>query len=213
MEFASRNRLLFLSSRIWILLTKRYFQFIIVAMIALLLYRSVLFYEHAQNVFYFGLGSLIYIFRTRITINKFFAVFAFVALIMNFYFNTNQLSAYIITGFSLGYFLLFIGFVKTTSIKNFSKHGDFSYGLYIWAFPIQQILFLELPELNVYYHFLIAASITMVFAYLSWHFIESPAMKLKRHLVIGKFSCLSQVKAKRSKFNFFTQKLNSSLKN
>lgn len=56
--------------------------------------------------------------------------------------------------------------------------GDLSYGLYIYGFPVQQTLvYFFRPDANT----LIISSIlvTAVFAYMSWHLIEKPALKLK----------------------------------
>lgn len=62
---------------------------------------------------------------------------------------------------------------------------DYSYGIYIYAFPVQQSV-----SLIGYLHgwswlsvLLSAAGITLVLAGASWHFIEKPALSLKDLLV------------------------------
>jgi peptidoglycan/LPS O-acetylase OafA/YrhL len=60
---------------------------------------------------------------------------------------------------------------------------DISYGVYIYAFPIQQLLvvcglaFLAPPVFAI-----IAAALTLPLAALSWFLIEKPALKLKSRL-------------------------------
>lgn len=60
--------------------------------------------------------------------------------------------------------------------------GDMSYGVYLWAFPIQQWLvmpggpLLRQPEL----HLLVSALLVVPLAWLSWHQVERPALKWKR---------------------------------
>lgn len=100
-------------------------------------------------------------------------------------------------------FMLFLGYISTTQgfylttapvvltflifwlgthlpITKFDKYGDFSYGIYIYAFPIQQILSLygyNNYSLKVY--LFITFMITIVFAISSYHFVERPFLKLK----------------------------------
>jgi peptidoglycan/LPS O-acetylase OafA/YrhL len=59
--------------------------------------------------------------------------------------------------------------------------GDLSYGVYIYAFPVQQIVVhwngsatLSFTEL-----FVLSALLTFALAYASWHLIERPALRLK----------------------------------
>jgi peptidoglycan/LPS O-acetylase OafA/YrhL len=61
----------------------------------------------------------------------------------------------------------------------FNRFGDYSYGLYIYAFPIQQALILYFPGIRPLALFGVAFLLTLICAMLSWHLIESPALKLK----------------------------------
>jgi peptidoglycan/LPS O-acetylase OafA/YrhL len=59
-------------------------------------------------------------------------------------------------------------------LNNFGKYGDFTYGLYIYHFPIIQ-LFRQYNLFEKYGPILMAFSvilITLFFAVLSWFFIE-----------------------------------------
>jgi peptidoglycan/LPS O-acetylase OafA/YrhL len=74
-----------------------------------------------------------------------------------------------------------IGTASTPIIRRFGRFGDVSYGLYIYAFPVQQTFILlfgrqwSLPTL-----LFASAACTLVVAWLSWHFVERPALGLKR---------------------------------
>ncbi len=59
------------------------------------------------------------------------------------------------------------------------KYGDFTYGTYIFSFPVQQIL-LEKGISNPYYLFLITVIIVFPLAIVSWNFLENPFLRLKR---------------------------------
>lgn len=56
---------------------------------------------------------------------------------------------------------------------------DYSYGIYIYAFPVQQTLVSFWPQMALPAYLLSTLVITVALAALSWHFVEKPALKLK----------------------------------
>jgi peptidoglycan/LPS O-acetylase OafA/YrhL len=54
--------------------------------------------------------------------------------------------------------------------------GDYSYGLYVWAFPIQEILAHTLPGIGPWRMTLMALPLTLLAAAASWHCLEKPCM-------------------------------------
>lgn len=85
----------------------------------------------------------------------------------------------IISFICLPYIVLFISFYPTKYLKNIGKYGDFSYGIYIYAFPVQQLLAYYFKGISAYEMFVLAVPITFILAFLSWHLIESKALSLK----------------------------------
>jgi peptidoglycan/LPS O-acetylase OafA/YrhL len=78
--------------------------------------------------------------------------------------------------------LLIIGVgIKSTKYINAiaSNIGDLSYGIYIYAFPVQQTL-IHFFKLNHISLTLYTAIISVVLAYFSWHLVEKNALKLKK---------------------------------
>ncbi|PBA31091.1 acyltransferase [Mycobacterium intracellulare] len=59
---------------------------------------------------------------------------------------------------------------------------DLSYGVYIYAFPIQQLLIICAGALNPNVLYVLATICTLPLAAASWFLIEKPAMSLKRRL-------------------------------
>ncbi|MFA0209146.1 hypothetical protein AB4536_19890, partial [Vibrio cyclitrophicus] len=63
--------------------------------------------------------------------------------------------------------------------KKINNFGDISYGVYIYAFPIQQALISSFPEfyfsLYVFFSFFVVVSVSIF----SWKFVEKPFLKLK----------------------------------
>lgn len=58
------------------------------------------------------------------------------------------------------------------------KMGDFSYGIYLYGFPVQQTL-MHYYRLNYWELMFISIPITFILGMLSWHIIEKRALKLK----------------------------------
>lgn len=64
-------------------------------------------------------------------------------------------------------------------LPHWARFGDWSYGMYVYAFPVQQLVTLYGPRLPLPLHFALAYTITVVLAALSWHLVEAPALRLK----------------------------------
>jgi peptidoglycan/LPS O-acetylase OafA/YrhL len=78
------------------------------------------------------------------------------------------------------YLIIATGASKTLKIPYLSRFGDLSYGTYIYAFPVQQIIAQTLGTASTWFlNGLIATPIVLTMAALSWRFIEKPALALK----------------------------------
>ena len=135
-----------------------------------------------RTLLFFLWGALIYIYRNKVVLNDKIALVAFCLLVINMRYNSSYIIGMIITSITLSYVTIYLCFVKTKRLKNFAKYGDFSYGVYIWGFLVQQTVNLYFPQLSTLAFFLVSASITLVLAMLSWHFIEKRALMLKNNL-------------------------------
>lgn len=72
-----------------------------------------------------------------------------------------------------------LGYAKIPLIGAYNKIGDYSYGVYIYAFPVQQLLVFHGftgAERNI----LAALPVTLFLAVLSWHAVEKPMLRLAR---------------------------------
>lgn len=81
-------------------------------------------------------------------------------------------------GVTLGYAVLWAAYVP--NLHAFNRVGDYSYGLYIYAFPVAQVLrqyFIHIAPLEL---FAWGTLLTLACAALSWHLVEEPALRLKR---------------------------------
>jgi peptidoglycan/LPS O-acetylase OafA/YrhL len=80
---------------------------------------------------------------------------------------------------ALPYIVLAFGVAPAPLHGALTRHGDFSYGLYLYAFPIQQALVaLGFPG-GAWGNFALAALLAGICAALSWHLVERPALRAK----------------------------------
>jgi peptidoglycan/LPS O-acetylase OafA/YrhL/predicted O-methyltransferase YrrM len=93
-------------------------------------------------------------------------------------------SAPLIAAVALGpYLVLYLAYKRSTIFRLPSSFGDYSYGIYIYAFPVQQTISFLLHPTSGWLMFAIAMPITAVAAVLSWHWIERPSLNIKSRLV------------------------------
>ncbi|HYD58801.1 MAG TPA: acyltransferase [Noviherbaspirillum sp.] len=81
--------------------------------------------------------------------------------------------------------VVFIGTRSTPVVRRFGRYGDISYGIYIYAFPVQQtVLCVGGKDLPFVAGLAIASAVTVACAFLSWHLVEHPALRLKSRLPV-----------------------------
>ncbi len=85
---------------------------------------------------------------------------------------------------ALGYTMFWIAFVPNLARRQFDRIGDYSYGVYIYAYPIQQTIRLYFPEIEPMELFTASMLAVLPVAALSWHFVEQPAMNLGKMVIL-----------------------------
>lgn len=79
--------------------------------------------------------------------------------------------------------VLMFGSVSTPWVRSAGRFGDLSYGTYIYAYFIQQLSVRYWPGGHAVVASIVVAMLaTLVLAWCSWHAVEAPALRLKRHL-------------------------------
>ncbi len=121
---------------------------------------------------HFLAGAAFYFWRPRL--NQMLALSAFtvaaVALIRGFY--------PLVSPLTTAYLLLWLAAVLP--FHNVGRKRDYSYGLYIYAFPVQQTLSAYgFNKWGFPIYFLLSVAFTFPLAVASWHVIEKPALKWK----------------------------------
>lgn len=184
-------RMYFLLAFFWIVCrfskthTQRNFERVI--LVSTLIACVLTFYEHFSSgevrnstklFFMFFSGASFWIMREKISVNIQGAVFGISLLIMSAVWSTDAFfCAYQL---SIAYILFGIAYLPSGLIRRYNRLGDYSYGVYIYAFPIQQTLIALIPEISPLILTVLATILTLVCAILSWHLIERPALDLKK---------------------------------
>ncbi|GAA4021034.1 acyltransferase [Actimicrobium antarcticum] len=130
------------------------------------------------NVYYFFVGIMFFLWKDVIWRSWVLFALSIVAV----YFLIDRPWGIYLAPLPLAYVTVFIGLIEFPSIK-LLRSGDYSYGVYLYGFPISQMVLFEFPQLKGNYLALMVPSLvlTILFAYFSWHGIEKHFLKLKRH--------------------------------
>jgi peptidoglycan/LPS O-acetylase OafA/YrhL len=84
-----------------------------------------------------------------------------------------------------GYLVLLLAYRSGNIFHFYNKLGDYSYGTYLYAFPIQQVLVAEFPRLGFAELVLYATPAALCCAFISWHFLERPLMTYFKNMYSG----------------------------
>ncbi len=126
----------------------------------------------------FALGALFYLARDTIRFNGRYLIFFLLLFSVVFWAPANGLRI-LLCLIALTYIVLWFAFLKLPHIGSFGKYGDFSYGIYLFAWPVQQLCLSLLSRNNFPEFMVLSFVITFVCALVSWFLIEKPALYLK----------------------------------
>ena len=125
---------------------------------------------------YFGLGVIVFLYKEHIPVRT-DILFALGYLA----FLSRAVPAYpMLLAVAITYFCFWFAYKpKLPSIERF---GDPSYGIYLWGWPTSQTFAHFFGAGHPYLCGFIASIASIILGYLSWHIVERPAMRLKRHI-------------------------------
>jgi peptidoglycan/LPS O-acetylase OafA/YrhL len=79
----------------------------------------------------------------------------------------------------MAYAVLVFAYHPRVRLPRLNRGGDYSYGLYVYAFPVQQTIMFRAPGLTPVELFVQSVVTTLLLAAVSWHFLERPLLGLK----------------------------------
>jgi peptidoglycan/LPS O-acetylase OafA/YrhL len=126
----------------------------------------------------FAAGALLYLARERLKPKALWALSALALVAVGAW--LGNVCGHILFDLSLAYFLICFGFFTLPVLRHFGHFGDFSYGLYLYAFPMQQLVMALSPHAAFGFFMASSFALTLFCAVLSWHMVEKRALALKR---------------------------------
>lgn len=126
--------------------------------------------------FLFLLGATIRLYRERVPMHGAIAAVAALALLVSLRFGL-----FFVVGLpAYAYLLFYLAVALPARFHAVGRDRDYSYGIYIYAFPVQQVVaLLGGARWGMAGYMVISTVFTMVFSVLSWHLVEKQAMRLK----------------------------------
>ena len=125
---------------------------------------------------YFSAGMCVCLWRDKIPCHWSIALVC-VGLIIGSVFATFTFQ--FIAPFVLTYLTLWAGYAKPLKLTQWCNTTDLSYGVYLYAFPIQQLIATSTYGRNPWRMLLAAVPLTLLAALASWHVVEKPFLRLK----------------------------------
>lgn len=122
----------------------------------------------------FGSGVAFQLLRDRIRLSRRLAALALAALAIA---ALNALAFRLALVCLLPYLVLCAAYLPRGRILKFNMLGDYSYGLYIYAFPVQLAAVHYLPHASVWTVVALSTVAAGAMAALSWHLVEKRALK------------------------------------
>ncbi len=125
---------------------------------------------------FFVMGSFLYLFEKPVTDNPIICLAIFAAAAILLFFGQSMLGLW----FGLPLFVILVGRSSWPVVRNAGRFGDFSYGIYLYAWPVQQIVVRLLGVHRPFVPMCAATlAIVLMLAFASWHLIEKRALRMK----------------------------------
>ena len=125
---------------------------------------------------FFGAGVVAFLLRDRIRL----AWHPLPGLALLFYATLGTQFAEISSALLLCYGILWVASLNFGGLSGFANANDYSYGTYIYSYPVTQTLLALWPDIKLLPLLVVTTGVTLLFACLSWELIERPALGVVR---------------------------------
>lgn len=126
---------------------------------------------------YYLVGMNFWLWRDRIVFSKWLALISFAGLLVVSQFKPWFAVLFPIMG---GYFTLWFGYGPRLDFFAWTDKTDLSYGTYLYAFLVQQIVAMNESFRHPWLNFIISAPAALLLAWLSWNLVEKKFLAKKK---------------------------------
>lgn len=123
----------------------------------------------------FFVGGAYYLYQNSITFSIFWVVLATFGFVVGLHFDV---VAEVGLALCLGYLIFWFAF-NVKSLNAFNRLPDISYGVYLYAWPVNKILLYHYPDVTLLESILVVSLISMILGSASWYLVEKPALRIK----------------------------------
>ncbi len=131
-----------------------------------------------NHLMHFGLsffiGTFFYVYRDSIPLHITIAI-GLGLLAFGAHMVWGKLAEPIVIGAS-AYIVFWLAYIPAGFIRHYNKLGDYSYGVYIYHYPIQQVLMYAIGGFSPFALLFVSLPLTIAIAVLSWMLVEKPSL-------------------------------------
>lgn len=123
----------------------------------------------------FFVGGAYYLYQNLIKFSIFWIALAVIGFIVGLNFDV---VAEVGLALCLGYLIFWFAF-NVKSLNGFNRFPDISYGIYLYAWPVNKILLYHYPDVTLWGSILVVSLVSMILGSASWYLVEKPALRIK----------------------------------
>ena len=127
----------------------------------------------------FGVGTAFYIWRDRLPLT----LWGIAALALLAWASRGTVLYAPVFSVALGYAVFWAAYVPGGALRAYNRLGDYSYGIYIYAFPLQGFAVWLWGPMSPAENIALSLPLVLVPSVLSWHLVEKPGLALRGPLL------------------------------
>jgi peptidoglycan/LPS O-acetylase OafA/YrhL len=140
---------------------------------------------------FFFVGAAFYVLRHYVVLSH----WVFYTLVAGLLASTSNKDLFLVVYvFSIGYIVFFLAYVPSSLVRRYNKRGDYSYGLFLYAWPVQQSIAAMMPGISSGKMIVISGAVSFLLAVFSWHILERRSLSLKQHCADRTRSVVAQLR-------------------